>query len=326
MTRWQPASRRASSASPPSVEPEPDLSASRPAALPDFVQPMIATLTEGAFDDPDWLYEIKWDGYRVEAVVDPQGGSDLDAQPHRRFHLLSRSGRSHRLDRGARGGGGWRGGGVRPRGPSRLFSLLQDRTGLRGLEAATGRRSPDGPRLTAEERKAIPLAYMVFDLLHLDGRSLLDVPLEDRKRLLRRVMRPDPLVRYAAHVVGEGEDFARAAAERGLEGVVAKRRAEPLRARQAIAGLAEDQAAPRAGDGRRRVAAGQGEPRRPRIADRGRERRWPACGMPGRWAAASPPRMRKRAAGRHGADAPRRLATGSRCRGCRRRAGSSRAS
>ncbi|MGZ6299656.1 MAG: DNA polymerase ligase N-terminal domain-containing protein, partial [Candidatus Limnocylindria bacterium] len=50
-------------ASPPTLEPEPDLSAARPAALPDFVKPMLATLTDGAFDDPDWLYEIKWDGY-----------------------------------------------------------------------------------------------------------------------------------------------------------------------------------------------------------------------------------------------------------------------
>src|SRR4029079_7284067 len=59
--------------SPPDVEPEPDLSAAHAAALPDFVRPMLATLTEGAFDDPDWLYEIKWDVYRVEAVVNPKG-------------------------------------------------------------------------------------------------------------------------------------------------------------------------------------------------------------------------------------------------------------
>ena len=211
-------------ASPPSVEPEPDLSASHPAALPDFVKPMLATLTEGAFDDPDWLYEIKLDGYRVEAVVHSKGvriwtRNHIDAATY--FPDLAEAtdwieareavvdGEVVALD---------------PEGRPD-FSLLQDRTGLRGLEAATGRRSPDGPRLTADERKAIPLAYMVFDLLHLDGRSLLDVPLEERKRLLRRVIRPHPLVRYAAHVVGEGEAFVRAAADRGLEGVVAKRRA-----------------------------------------------------------------------------------------------------
>jgi len=208
----------------PAVEPEPDLSAAQPAALPDFVKPMLATMTDGAFDDPDWLYEIKLDGYRVEAVVNSRGvrlwtRNRIDAATY--FPDLAGpadwiSAREAIVD-----------GEVVALDPEGRpdFSLLQDRTGLRGLEAATGRRSPDAPRLTADERRAIPLAYMVFDLLHLDGSSLLDVPLEDRKRLLRRVMRPHPLVRYAAHVMGEGEAFVRAAADRGLEGVVAKRRA-----------------------------------------------------------------------------------------------------
>ena len=211
-------------AAPPTLEPEPDLSAARPAPLPDFVKPMLATLTEGAFDDPDWLYEIKWDGYRVEAVVHPKEvrlwtRNRIDAATY--FPDLAGpadwiaareavvDGEVVAFDADGR--------------PD--FSMLQDRTGLRGLEQATGRRSPDTPHLSADERKAIPLAYMVFDLLHLDGSSLLDVPLEDRKRLLRRVIRPHPMVRYAAHVVGDGEAFMRAAADRGLEGVVAKRRA-----------------------------------------------------------------------------------------------------
>lgn len=211
------------SATPPVVEPEPDLSAARPATLPDFLKPMLATQTDGAFDDPDWLYEIKLDGYRVEAVVNPKGvrlwtRNRIDAATY--FPDLAGpaewiTAREAIVD-----------GEVVALDPEGRpdFSLLQDRTGLRGLEAATGRRSPDAPRLTADERRAIPLAYMVFDLLHLDGSSLLDVPLEERKRLLRRVLRPHPLVRYASHVVGEGEAFVHAAAERGLEGIVAKRR------------------------------------------------------------------------------------------------------
>ena len=139
------------------------------------------------------------------------------------------------------------------------FSLLQDRTGLRGLEAATGRRSRRRPRISsADERAAIPLAYMVFDLLHLDGSSLLDVPLEERKRLLRRVIRPHPMVRYAAHVVGDGEAFVRRRRRARAGGHRRQAAGEPLRARQALARLAEDQAAPRAGAGRRRLAAGQG--------------------------------------------------------------------
>ncbi len=207
----------------PSREPEPDLSAARPASMPDFVPPMLATLTDGAFDDPDWLFEVKWDGYRVEAVIhdgkvrlwtrnridaasyfpDLAGPTDWIAA---REAIVD--GEVVALDADGR--------------PD--FSLLQDRTGLRGLEAATGRRDPDAARPTEAERAAIPIVFMAFDLLHLDGRSLLDVPLEERKRALRRALRPHPLVRYASHVLGEGVAFTHAAAEQGLEGVVAKRR------------------------------------------------------------------------------------------------------
>ena len=54
---------------PPSPDVAPDLSMAREERQPDFVPPMMATLTDAAFDDDDWLYEVKWDGYRVEAVV-----------------------------------------------------------------------------------------------------------------------------------------------------------------------------------------------------------------------------------------------------------------
>jgi bifunctional non-homologous end joining protein LigD len=207
---------------PPQLEPEPDLSAAVLAALPDFVRPMLATQTDAVFDDPEWGYEVKWDGYRLEAVVSdgqvrlwtrnridgatyfpdlaeaPDWIEAREAVVDGEVVALDPEGRPH-------------------------FSLLQDRTGLRGLEMATGRRSSTAPRPTREERAAIPIVYMAFDLLYLDGRSLVGVPLEERKRALRRVLRPHPIVRYASHVVGDGEAFMQAANERGLEGVVAKR-------------------------------------------------------------------------------------------------------
>ena len=207
----------------PAAQPDPDLSAAHPAPMPDFVPPMLATLTDGAFDNPDWLFELKWDGYRVEAVV--RGGQ---------VRLWTRN----RTDAATyfpdlAGPADWIGareaivdGEVVALDPDGRpdFSLLQDRTGLRGLEVATGRRGADSRRPSVAERKAIPIVYMVFDLLHLDGRSLLDVPLEERKRALQRILRPHPLVRFATHVVGDGAAFTEAAAEQGLEGVVAKLR------------------------------------------------------------------------------------------------------
>src|SRR5205085_5434403 len=95
------------------------------------------------------------------------------------------------------------------------FGLLQERIsgGRRGAGA-------DGP-------PAAPLVYQAFDLLYLDGRLLTAVPLEDRKRLLRSVLRDQPRVRYAAHVERDGDAFYGAAADRELEGVMAKHRRSP---------------------------------------------------------------------------------------------------
>ena len=72
-----------------------------------------------------------------------------------------------------------------------------------------------------------PFVYEVFDLLHLDGRSLLDEPLEERRRLLAGVLRPDPRVRLSEHIEADGIAFFEAARVRGLEGIMAKDRRSP---------------------------------------------------------------------------------------------------
>src|SRR5918999_4405339 len=203
-------------ADPPRPPGEIDLSAARDARMPDFIPPMSATLATGPFSDPDWLFEVKWDGYRVEAVV-------RDGKV-RLWTRRRQDAASYFPD--LAGASGWidakeaivdgevvaldeQG---RPR-----FSLLQDHTGIR-----TG-RTPGGKR--RGERAEV--VYEAFDLLHLDGKSLLGVPLEERKRLLHSRLRPHPLVRYAGHVEADGEAFYEAARAQELEGVVAKLRRSP---------------------------------------------------------------------------------------------------
>jgi bifunctional non-homologous end joining protein LigD len=203
-------------AGPPPAVGDLDLSAATDEAMPDFVPPMLATLADHAFDDPDWLFEVKWDGYRVEAVV-REGRATLwtrnrqDAS--RYFPDLAGpapwieaaeaivDGEVVALDEAGR-----------PR-----FSLLQDRTGIR-TGRLPGTRRPGAPA---------PIVYQAFDLLHLDGRSLLHVPLEERKRLLRSRLREHPLVRYASHVEADGRAFLEAARSQELEGIVAKLRRSP---------------------------------------------------------------------------------------------------
>ena len=180
----------------------------RKAVPPAFVPPMLATLTGAPFDDPGWLFEVKWDGFRAEAVVDrgvvrlwTRGAQDAARyfgaflEPATWLDAGSAviDGEVIALDDGGE--------------PD--FALLQAR-----IKGRAGRASGE----------PVPFVYEVFDLLHLDGRSLLDEPLEERRRRLAAILRPDPRVRLSEHVEGSGIAFFEAARVRGLEGIMAKDR------------------------------------------------------------------------------------------------------
>ena len=186
--------------------------AKKTGATPRFIPPMLATLVGAPFDDPDWLFEIKWDGFRVETVVDGDSvrlwtrgeqdasryfGPFLDPPTWLDARRAIVDGEVIALDE---------------RGEPD-FALLQARIKGRGGSVVAG-----GPT---------PFVYEVFDLLHLDGRSLLEEPLEERRRLLAGVLRADPRVRLSEHVEADGIAFFEAARERGLEGIMAKDRRSP---------------------------------------------------------------------------------------------------
>ncbi|CAN5596205.1 DNA ligase D [soil metagenome] len=199
----------------PAQEAEIDLSAAREAPLPDFLDPMRATPADRPFDDPDWLFELKLDGYRVEAVIEGNAvrlwtRNRQDASRYFpdlatmaptwiRAHSAIVDGEVVALNEDGR--------------PE--FGLLQDRAGM-GRFGAPGRR--------AKAAAPAPINYYVFDILYHDGRLLTEVPLEHRKRLLRSVLVDHPVVRFGSHVDADGRDFHAAVEQQGLEGVVAKLR------------------------------------------------------------------------------------------------------
>jgi bifunctional non-homologous end joining protein LigD len=173
---------------------------------PGFIPPMLATLVAAPFDGPDWLFEVKWDGFRVETVVDGE-----------RVRLWTRG----------------------EQDASRYFGpFLEPPTWLNARQAIVDGEvialdqhgEPDFALLQARIKgrgaatEPTPFVYEVFDLLHLDGRSLLEEPLEERRRLLADVLRVDPRVRLSEHIEGEGIAFFEAARTRGLEGIMAKDR------------------------------------------------------------------------------------------------------
>jgi bifunctional non-homologous end joining protein LigD len=192
----------------PAGQAEIDLAGAETRPMPDYVEPMAATLASKPFRDPDWLFEVKWDGYRVEAVVRDdkvriwtRRGNDAETYFGRLLAPPSWIEASEAIVDGevvALDGDGV---------PD--FGLLQER--ISALRAGQG-------------RGANGLIYQAFDLLYLDGRSLLKVPLEDRKRLLKSVLRPHPRVVFASHIETEGITFFDVAADRHLEGIIAKHR------------------------------------------------------------------------------------------------------
>jgi bifunctional non-homologous end joining protein LigD len=82
-----------------------------------------------------------------------------------------------------------------------------------------------------KERGRGQLIYYVFDLLHLDGRDLTQLPLEDRKTslagLIDELSVPDSVIRYSMHFASDGEEVLRKACRMGLEGIISKRRDLP---------------------------------------------------------------------------------------------------
>ena len=196
-----------------------DLAGAREAPLPDFIEPMKATAVDRPFSDADWFYELKLDGYRVEAVV--EGGKvrlwTRNRQDAARYFPDLATGPASWIDaRSAIVDGEV----VALNEEGRPeFGLLQDRAGMGRFGPA-----PGGGRRKAPRGASAPIVYYVFDLLYHDGRLLLDVPLEQRKRLLRSLLRDHPMVRFGAHVEEDGEAFHEAVSEQGLEGLVAKLR------------------------------------------------------------------------------------------------------
>jgi bifunctional non-homologous end joining protein LigD len=169
------------------------------ARAPRVPRPMLATLADAPFDHPDWLFEIKWDGYR--AIADLRGD---------RPRLCSRNAKS-----------------FFPR--YRELEPALERIGrdavLDGevvvLDEA-GHSSFQRLQYFETDREGA-LVYYAFDLLAVDGRDLTDEPLLARKRRLKALLKKSSgAVRFSDHVLGRGKAFFREAVRQGLEGIVAK--------------------------------------------------------------------------------------------------------
>src|SRR5436190_1000147 len=173
--------------------------------LPSY-RPQLAQLVKTAPSGPEWVHELKYDGYRIGCRID--GG---------RATLVTRNGND------------W----------TKAFpeiaeaaARLKVKTAL--LDGEVCVVLPDGrtsfqalQNLSREDRRR--LVYFVFDLLFLDGRPLAREPLDVRKAALQRIVR-GPRIQFAAHFEGDGPAAFREACRLGLEGIISKERSQPYAA------------------------------------------------------------------------------------------------
>jgi bifunctional non-homologous end joining protein LigD len=176
----------------------------RTSTLPEHLRPMLATLTDAPFDDPDWVFESKWDGFRMVASIE-----------HGKVTLYSRNGR-----------------------------LLSDsyRPVARALERIGRDAVLDGELVALDAhgvshfqllqnalRSAARLRYCIFDLMRLEGKDLRRQPLIERKQRLEPLLPKDDILGFSAHRPEHGKRYFAEAQRQGLEGLMAKRARSPYR-------------------------------------------------------------------------------------------------
>lgn len=183
------------------------LPGARKAPMPEKLEPMLAHLADKPFSDPQWLFEIKWDGVRAlswirkgKLEMRARSGRTITAQYPELAELAEHVDAQDALLDGE--------------------IVVLEPSGRSSFERLQQRMNVAKP--TARQVAENPVLLYVFDLLYLDGYDLRDAPLLQRKRLLQQRLSPYGPFRYADHMPEKGRELYELASQQGLEGMVAK--------------------------------------------------------------------------------------------------------
>jgi bifunctional non-homologous end joining protein LigD len=160
---------------------------------------MLARETNEPFDDKDWLFEIKWDGYRAIAEVNKN-----------KARLYSRNGNSFENN----------------------YPIVMDELMKLNIHAVL-----DGEIVVMNDEgnpsfqllqhygndPDHPINYYVFDVLSVNGKKTTKLPLIERKELLKKLLKKNEVVKYSDHILETGKLFFETATEKNLEGIIAKK-------------------------------------------------------------------------------------------------------
>jgi bifunctional non-homologous end joining protein LigD len=176
--------------------------------LPDFVAPMQASSIKKPFDSPDWIFETKLDGYRAIAVIDSTGKTRIWSR--NQLPLESKF----------------------PMVGEAVNQLKLRSTILDGEIVALDK---DGiPRFQLlqqwQKRPTAPVVYYLFDLLWCDGRDITGRTIVQRRNRLQEIITPVDGIQVGGYLENRGRALFQIAKEKGLEGIIAKRKSSLYRA------------------------------------------------------------------------------------------------
>ena len=198
-------SRAASGQAPPHAQAAPRKSARARSVRADndklttFIKPMLAHIHEKPFDDPDWIFEVKWDGYRAVAEVN---GEEIK--------LYSRNGLSFLR--------------LYPTVAEELKKIKDDVILDGEIIVLNEKNKPDFQKLQQyDHHPSLRILYYVFDCLEYKGKSLMNLPLIERKKVAEKVLVKSNIIKYSDHVLQSGVEFFSKIIEMDLEGMIAKR-------------------------------------------------------------------------------------------------------
>ncbi|MGH7728605.1 MAG: DNA polymerase ligase N-terminal domain-containing protein, partial [Vulcanimicrobiaceae bacterium] len=189
--------------------------AARAEKMPEVASPMLASALAEPFDDPAWLFELKWDGYRALVRIERDGTVEISSRSGKdftaKFPELAELAEAFN---------------ERPVLVDGEIVVLDDE-GRPSFEALQERLD----RFGRAQPERNPVTFVAFDLLYGNGRDLRGEPLEARKAALEGILTGAGPAMFSKHVVGDGKQLFALARARGLEGIVAKRRASTYQER-----------------------------------------------------------------------------------------------
>lgn len=162
---------------------------------------MLATLTDEPFDDPGWIYEIKWDGYRAVSYLN-NGEVEIQSRNNQSFTQKFKE-VTDALKQ-------WK---VNAVVDGEIVAMNEE--GVANFQQLQN---------FATHGKETHLEYYVFDILWLDGKDLTDLALLERKAILENILpQDDDVIKFSDHIEEKGKEFFEVANEHGLEGIMAKK-------------------------------------------------------------------------------------------------------